>query len=77
VCLDNVRQRVFRETGNCCLTSRDHGLSGPRAGIKLQAMVLLVPEQEAQRAMPTKHQTYKVYLRCSSISMMAAWLPHL
>jgi hypothetical protein len=50
--------------------ARHHGLTGTRARVELQATSCQL--QASSKADPT----YKVYLRCSSISMIAAWLPH-
>lgn len=49
--------------------SRDHRLASARARIELQAANRLA------KAFTGRDVTYKVYFKCSSISMMAAWLP--
>ena len=50
---------------------RDHGLSGPRARVELQAVKGLAGRLTSRIC----QGTYNVYLRCSSISIIAAWLP--
>lgn len=63
--------------------SRDHGLAGARTGFELQAVGVGVHELASGHVLYRANwgvavqDAYKVYLRCSSISMMAAWLPHL
>ena len=53
------------------LTPRNHRLAGSGAGIELQATPVSIHPMLKHRGL-----SYKVYFRCSSISMMAAWLPH-
>lgn len=62
--LVSLQEVVWGPAGN-------HWFSSARAGVELQAVIKLVGRRMA------KGSTYKVYLRCSSISMIAAWLPHL
>ena len=53
--------------------ARDHGFAGSGARVELQADMDVSDERNNWRG--RKAVTYKVYLRCSSISMIAAWLP--
>ena len=53
-------------------TPRDHGLAGSRARVELQA-----GDSVSEQNMVRRWGTYKVYFKCSSISIIAAWLPHL
>jgi len=53
--------------------ARDHGFAGSGARVELQADMGVSDERNNCRE--RKAVTYKVYLRCSSISMIAAWLP--
>jgi membrane protein YqaA with SNARE-associated domain len=55
------------------LTSRHHGFAGSRTRVELQAA-----EVVSESFLPCGWEdTDKVYFRCSSISIIAAWLPHL
>lgn len=53
--------------------ARDHGFAGSGARVELQADMGISDERNNCRG--RNAVTYKVYLRCSSISMIAAWLP--
>jgi hypothetical protein len=53
--------------------ARDHGFAGSGARVELQAEMGVSDNCIVCRGLIAV--TYKVYFRCSSISMIAAWLP--
>ncbi len=57
-------------------SSADHGFAGAGTWVKLQAVGGVV-STDTETAMSEQEISYKVYFKCSSISMIAAWFPHL
>jgi hypothetical protein len=61
------------------LTARHHRFTRPRTWVELEAKnrVSTRSGRKTERAKMRARKTYNVYFRCSSISIIAAWLPHL
>lgn len=62
-----IRRRLEEVVGSA---ARHHWLASARARIELEAKRLVSKVQS-----DCTEVTHKVYFRCSSISMIAAWLP--
>ena len=69
-CSDMSNNTGLQEVIGC--SPRHHRLAGSRARVELQAACVSKNLEGQER-----WAAYNVYLRCSSISMIAAWLPHL